>query len=145
MQKLFLVRHGESMAAKSGERDFNRVLSPRGRSDIERLANLLLDRISKSAVIVHSAAKRTTETAVILSEKLNIKRIAVENLYHGSTETYLEEMQLHSDNEQLLMVGHNPVITMLANDLCDHGPVFSPGTCAEFEVKNGDSFKLLTP
>lgn len=143
MQKLFLVRHGESMPAKSGEGDFNRVLSMRGKSDIERLGQLLSGHISKNALILHSSAKRTTETAEILSEKLKIRRMSAEKLYHGTTETYLTEIQLHSEINELLLVGHNPVVTMLANELCGFAPVFSPGSCAELEIKNDGSYYLL--
>lgn len=144
MQKLFLIRHGESLPAKSGERDFTRTLSLRGRTDIDRLATLLSGHLTSNAIIIHSSAKRTTETAEILAQRLKIKRIASDNLYHGTTENYRDALQQHSENEIILLVGHNPVITMLANELSVNAVVFSPGTCVEFEMKNIDSAQLLS-
>ncbi|MBI3373572.1 MAG: phosphohistidine phosphatase SixA [Betaproteobacteria bacterium] len=74
--RLYLVQHGEAQPESvSPERE----LTPRGRSDVERLASLLGARSVRVARVVHSGKTRARQTAEILAGRV-APRIAPEVL-----------------------------------------------------------------
>ena len=129
MQKLFLIRHGESAAAGAGSSDFQRILTLNGKSAIAALGNSLASQVISPVHIHCSAAKRTTETAEILASRLCGIIYANHGFYNGGLHDYLELLRNIGLQKQVILVGHNPVVTELHYHLTGNWSVFMPGTC----------------
>jgi phosphohistidine phosphatase len=69
--------------------------------------------------IIASPAERAFATALIIADKLGIKAnkvVSNEKLFTGDESDVLEVMESLDDSiKSVLIVGHNPVITMVAN------------------------------
>jgi len=65
--RLYLVRHGK---AEFGPEDADRLLSPRGRTDIEAMAQHLRAQEISVARVVHSTLARARETAEIFAAQI---------------------------------------------------------------------------
>ena len=130
MLKLFLIRHGEAESAKAGQSDHARPLTARGKSDISALGSKLFSPRSAPFHIVCSSAVRTVSTATLIGGGAAIHQ--EDDLYNGNPDTYLHVIRRHSSAEQLVLVGHNPVISWLSAELSGgRSGAFMPGTCAE--------------
>jgi phosphohistidine phosphatase len=116
-----LVRHAKSSQANDGERDFDRPLNDRGYTDAPLMAKVLIKRKIKPELILASDAKRTSETAQILAKELDIENSLINysnKLYLSSVKDYIKKIRkTDSDIKELMVIGHNPVVTELANEL----------------------------
>lgn len=113
--KLYLVRHGESIATGV---DDERPLSEKGREDIKRLARFIAPLKLQVSYIFQSPKLRAQETAKILSSNLSITkgietRIQLEAL--ASVNDIYDEIALL--NEDVVMVGHMPFMGKLVSKL----------------------------
>ncbi len=123
MKTLLLMRHGKSSWQQPGLRDHERPLIAKGQERTERVADYIQQKGLKPELIISSHATRSFNTAVIVSEILDYPRheILVEsNVYHGATEDlYNLVLSLPNVKESVLIIGHNPVITQLANEFIE--------------------------
>jgi phosphohistidine phosphatase len=134
MGKFFLIRHGESGAAPSNGSDFSRTLTERGKSALNSLAATLLSHV-KTPVHIHcSAAKRTVQTAEIIAAPFAGEIFPDRSLYTGGLHDYLDYLQAIRHEDQIFLVGHNPVVTELHYHLTGIWSTFNPGTCAILET-----------
>lgn len=119
MKHLFLMRHGE--ASFSADSDFDRSLTLRGCEKIGRIAKSFNNNIPDIDMMYCSSAKRTQETAQIFSQSVLIKQKEFTRIiYDGDMRDLMDLVENCPDeNDRLLIVGHNPVISMLASSLCD--------------------------
>ncbi len=119
-KELFLVRHATANEAERGEKDGERELSPKGYQDATRLGHHLLEQQQRVDLMLVSTAQRAQSTAEILAEQMQ----------HGGRVTYSDELYQASVrsvlaliNQQeeavthLMIVGHNPTLTYLAEYL----------------------------
>lgn len=122
MKKLILVRHGKSSWENPLE-DVERPLKKRGYEDAEIIIKAFAHYFEKPAKVYTSKAVRARTTAEIFKEKLKIddKDFAVEpNLYTFDEERILDFIKSQDDAvDQLMIFGHNPAFTALANELGD--------------------------
>ena len=119
MRQLLLLRHGEAESAAPSSRDFERALTQWGRSEvIEAAAHIRRAGLTLDAALV-SPARRTRETVELIHDALHIRRISYEpSLYLGGPDTLLQTVQrCDADSQTLLLVGHNPGISELAQQL----------------------------
>lgn len=113
MKKLYLLRHA-SADMGWGQKDSDRPLTDFGQSQAQKIAQ----SIQGIHHVICSNACRTMETLNTIIEystkpnKVEFK----ENLYNANAQTLLEEIQL-LEEENVLVVAHNPGIHMLAHDL----------------------------
>ena len=118
---LYLLRHAETAEKQLGQQDKDRELTQRGvREALLIGSHLCKENISFSAVYSSSAERaRTTAGIVADAMKIDIASIRVEDaLYDASTRTFFEFItQLDNELQHVLCVGHNPVITYLAESL----------------------------
>lgn len=118
---LYLLRHAESAEKQLGQQDKDRELTQRGvREALLIGAHLYKENISLSAIYASSAERaRTTAGIVADAMKLDAENIRIEDaLYDASTRTFFEFVtQLDNDLQHVLCVGHNPVISYLAESL----------------------------
>jgi phosphohistidine phosphatase len=121
VKQLILFRHAKS-SWKSGTRaDVSRPLADRGKRDAPRMGRRLAARGARPALVLSSHAARALETARLIMppigydpDKLEID----EDLYLASPDEILDVVAAQDDvHPCLLLVGHNPGLTELANVL----------------------------
>lgn len=143
IQKIILVRHGESADKQVGQTDFERVLTDRGKISIQQLGRFLKQENIFPDSIFASTAVRTQQTAEILAAEIGKKEIEnVASLYNGTDSEYLNILSQTAGT--VLIVGHNPAISFVAGKLCtDYSICFAPGQAAIIEISTDHSKNLF--
>lgn len=120
MLRLLLLRHAKA-EQDSGEGDFARALTARGRNDAAKMGHALDTHAHIPDFILCSSAKRTVETFELLVPEL-AKPPGVEflkGLYLAPSKKIFEFVRSTPENTKSLMViGHNPGMEDLAIRLC---------------------------
>ena len=121
MKRLILCRHAKSSWKDITLEDIDRPLNKRGKRDAPEMGRRLAAQEIKPDVIVSSPARRARNTARQLAKALGFKKknvIIIDKLYAASPEELLEIIHQFSDAlSMVIMVGHNPEMTMTANIL----------------------------
>jgi phosphohistidine phosphatase len=142
---LYLIRHAETLEKKPGETDLQRELTPKGLSDALALQKYMLERKIILDTIVHSPASRTTQTALLINKPFSALLVKNLVIYTGSPVELVELIrQFSSKSISAAIVGHNPTISWLANDLCNEPlPNFVPSTmvCLKFNLASWNELK----
>ena len=136
MKKLFIIRHTQKEEEKIGQDDYDRILSPRGIEDAQKIAEFLNNKNPKIDLIVASPAKRTRQTAEILASKIEYKKNIMFNevLYMAFVNELLETITYTYDSvDNMILVGHNPSLTALALTLVGFKEKFEMGAVMEIE------------
>ena len=137
MKTLYLIRHAKSSWKHPELDDFERPLNRRGRSDAPKMGKILREKNILPDTILSSPANRAATTARILAELMDypfenihyvdqIYEASVQGLYNiiaGIEEKYVKVM----------LVGHNPGMTFLANSLANYSITNLP-TCGIFAI-----------
>jgi phosphohistidine phosphatase len=145
---LWIIRHAKAKDIEFGEADFERKLSKRGKEDAEEMAIELKKKGISPDKIYVSPAKRTRKTAEIMAEVLNYpidNLVEIAGIYEASQQTLAKIIHNFDDSvSQVLLIGHNPGLTLVADYLSDQEIDFLP-TCGvayiQFEV---DSWQLIS-
>jgi phosphohistidine phosphatase len=121
---LHLLRHAKSSWDDPGLEDHDRPLAPRGR----RAARLLAAHIAKHGIAVDlvlcSSAVRARQTLELVGPSLGgTPDIRTEDgLYAAGAPDLLSRLRSVDDRTwRVLMIGHNPGLEDLAEDLAGHG------------------------
>lgn len=119
MKTLYLVRHAKSSWETEGLSDDQRPLMSRGIKKTKLIVDFLIKRETKIDLIISSQAVRAFETAKILAKGLHypVEKIRIEpKIYDGLYDRFLNVIY-GTDNgtDSLMIVGHNPTITGVAN------------------------------
>ena len=125
MRRLLLLRHSKTERPEPGQRDRDRKLMERGRSDAPLIGTYMArHRLTPDLVLV-SPAKRTLETWELVEGALNkTPQVArEERIYNARTRTLADLIRETEDAGSLLMIGHNPGLHDLANELIGSGEV----------------------
>lgn len=122
MKRLILVRHGKS-SWKHDVADDERPLKKRGYKDGKLVAGAFEKFFSKPVKVWSSPAVRALETATIFKEKLQIedRDFSIKSsLYTFNKNQLLDQIsQCDPRVDKLMIFGHNPAMTFLANQLGD--------------------------
>jgi len=120
-KQLLLVRHGKSDWGNLDLKDFDRPLNKRGKENAPEMAERLVQRGFKFDLIVSSPAKRAKSTAKFFAEAFQVDDIQYEeSIYEANTTALLKVINgLDDSAETVIMFGHNPGFTDLANELSD--------------------------
>ncbi len=142
-RELILIRHTKTNQAELGQRDFDRALKKDRTDDARNMANHLKELGLQPDLILCSPALRTKQTAEFFCEKLkyDFNKILYDmRLYESSVEDYMEVVQeTNKKIETLIVVGHNPCITQLANQFSKKEIDFMPTTAVVWlEFENDD-------
>ena len=70
--RLLIIRHARAAAAAHGSNDEARPLTDEGRHEFQLLAREIAEREAIPEFIIHSPARRTTETASILATEVGV-------------------------------------------------------------------------
>lgn len=121
MKRLTLFRHAKSSWSESSLADHERVLSARGERDAPTMGERLAARKFRPSLIISSSAVRARRTAKLVAAALNYpdEFLQIEKeLYLATARKILELVCAQADNfGDLLLIGHNPGLTELVNQL----------------------------
>jgi phosphohistidine phosphatase len=145
MKTLFLVRHAKSSWDDAALPDKDRPLNDRGKRDAAKMGERLAKHDVKPDLILSSPARRALTTAEIIAKKLDYKRksIVVDGrLYATEADDLLSAIRkLGNKPKRVMIFGHNPELTELANRLSSK--ITRMPTCAvaefTFEAKSWSS------
>ena len=122
MKQLILLRHGEAQAKRPGLSDFDRALTGYGRTEALDAADCLRQVAVRVDEFLVSPAVRARETALIVAAQLDFNHELRydEQLYGEEMQTLLQSVQrCGTDTAAVLVVGHNPAISILAGHLAN--------------------------
>jgi phosphohistidine phosphatase len=108
---LILWRHAEAHAAREGQDDLSRALTPKGERQAQRMAEWLNQRIAHSTRILVSPAVRAQQTAKALGKNFKTVQALAPD---GSPEALLSSVRWPEGNEPVLVVGHQPTLGVVA-------------------------------
>jgi phosphohistidine phosphatase len=126
MKQLILLRHGEAQAQRPGLADFDRSLTDHGRTEALDAADCLRRIAVRIDALIASPARRAKETALIIAARLDFNHTLLFDpfLYREDMQALLESAQrCEADARAVLLVAHNPGISLLARHLADSLPV----------------------
>lgn len=118
---LYLVRHAKSSWDHPGLSDRERPLNKRGEHDAPYMAKRLVKKPVLPQRIISSPAIRAQSTAQAFARELDITGsgfIINKNIYGAGTGQLIDIIrQVESDIDCVMLVGHNPDMTWLVNEL----------------------------
>jgi phosphohistidine phosphatase len=119
MKTLYLIRHAKSSWSDSSLRDKDRPLNSRGLRDAPFMAKMLKGRGVQADAIISSPANRAFTTATYFAKEMEIAKndiIQEEDIYEAYTEEIHRIIHALPDQfETVLLFGHNPTFTSVAN------------------------------
>ena len=86
MKKIIFLRHADSKDTEAGEKDIDRILTERGKTDAVKIANKILYREKNVDLIVTSNAVRAVETANLVAEQLKLDSRSIKLRLFGDVE-----------------------------------------------------------
>jgi phosphohistidine phosphatase len=121
---LHIVRHGKSSWDFEDISDIDRPLSPRGINNAYLMAKKLSERKVVPDLFITSPANRAVYTSIIFARilKFPYENIKIEDsVYMGYTEDLIRLIRSQEPTlSNILIFGHNPAFTSLANHLMEH-------------------------
>ena len=121
MKELWIIRHAKAKGSSDSGRDYDRELSDKGIKAAVQLASRIASSERSPTWIVSSAAARTMETASIVQQSCGLLQdvlIPSYELYLAPSGPYSDAIRsLPPDIRRAAIVGHNPTLTGLVNDL----------------------------
>lgn len=137
MKILMLMRHAKSTWSDEYPEDFERPLNKRGLRDAPKMGRLMAEQVVTPDCIITSAARRAVDTAAAVASTSGYEGglFVTRELYHAPANTYLELAGRQPDTVQrILMIGHNPGIGQLVEQLSGQATDMPTGAVACFDV-----------
>ena len=117
---LYLLRHAKSSWKDFSLSDFDRPLNKRGKHDAPFMAEKMKEKGIHPESIIASPAKRAKKTAKIFSDVLETALFLEKKLYSADIHEMLWIIQKAFETQDTIMiVGHNPELTLLNDTLSD--------------------------
>ncbi|MEO7387169.1 MAG: histidine phosphatase family protein [Gammaproteobacteria bacterium] len=124
-RQLTLVRHAKSSWDDPGMKDKERPLNERGERDAPRMGQRLRDRGARPTLILTSPAVRARRTAQIIAREIGYPLEFLqreEELYLASPDDITAVISRQDSSfRDIIVCGHNPGLTELANRLTGAG------------------------
>ena len=132
MKRLTLIRHAK--ASWDADKDFDRTLHKRGLEDAPEMGRRIHNAGLYPDCIRSSSATRALQTANLVIASLGYAedKIVEDNaIYNAETETLLTTVKGQADScQHVLLVGHNPGMTELCNQLGEKFRIDDLPTCS---------------
>ena len=149
MKRLYLIRHAKSSWDDPDLSDIDRPLNKRGKKDApimgERLKN---EHKAKPDLIISSPAKRAIRTARVIAKEIGYSKEKIEikdSLYASGVTAMLNVIHYLDDSlDEVMLFGHNPDLTSLANHLSNQHVDNIPTCgifCVDFDLKSWQDVK----
>jgi phosphohistidine phosphatase len=134
MKRLTLVRHAHAKVQAAAVTDFERPLSRRGKAEAKATALRLCAAGLQPDLLIASSALRTLQTAEIIARESQIPErqlLRDERLYLATLDAVLEVIHATGPRiEHLMLVGHNPGVSALAEVLAPQAQLGELATAA---------------
>jgi phosphohistidine phosphatase len=118
---LTIVRHAKSSWKEASLPDFDRPLNKRGKADAPEMGRRLAARGVKPDLVVTSPARRARRTAQVVAKELGLDKdeiVQVGAIYEAGLTTLVSLVSgLDDKADHVMLVGHNPGLTELAEHL----------------------------
>ncbi len=118
-RQLIIARHGKSSWKQESIKDIDRHLKERGIHDAYKMANRLNDNTIHPEILISSPATRALHTAMIFARTLNhpLDQVQLQEIFYtGDEQDVLDVVRQTPDsNSSVMIFGHNPTFTDLAN------------------------------
>jgi phosphohistidine phosphatase len=108
---LILWRHAEALEMRELADDLDRALTPKGERQAQRLATWLNRQLPASTRVLASPARRAQQTAAALDRKFKTLPALAPD---GTVEGLLHAVRWPDAREPVLVVGHQPVMGLVA-------------------------------
>jgi phosphohistidine phosphatase len=116
MITLAIARHAKSDWGDPALSDHDRPLNARGLRDAPAMAKLLAARGFRPETILSSTATRAKDTAAAFATALGVPVVLEHSLYGASAEELLA-VAAASGQQRVLLVAHDPGLSVLASSL----------------------------
>lgn len=117
-KNLYLLRHALASEKSGDQHDIDRSLTSTGLQNATRMGINFLNKKNQFDIIISSPAVRAMSTASLIAEQMKSDPLKIhlnQEVYEASTRTLLQVInQLKEDWQSVLIVGHNPSLTYLA-------------------------------
>jgi phosphohistidine phosphatase len=120
--QLYILRHGIAEDARPGRSDSERALTPEGKEKLRRVLDRAKRAGTEPTLILTSPYVRAVETAKLAAQRLECRQALLETdalLPSSSPQAVWEEIRTHQRQEQLLLSGHEPLLSQLVAFLLD--------------------------
>lgn len=137
MKTLLILRHAKSSWKYDDLSDHDRPLNNRGRRDAPRIGRLLAEIDLLPDLIISSTARRARRTAELVVENSGCDgEILLErDLYAAEPEAYRDALRrLGGDHGRLMVVGHNPGLEDLLEELTGEWERMPTAALAQVEL-----------
>lgn len=115
--QVYLLRHGIAEEAHGATSDGDRELTAEGRRKLRETLRVLASAEVRPSLILSSPLKRAVETAEIAREILKTRPDVLHTKAlspNSSVEQVWDEIRVHRDEPEMLLVGHEPLLSRLA-------------------------------
>ena len=135
-KRVFLVRHAKALKREEWSKDdCLRPLTEEGVEEFKRFLDWLEPVLPKKALVVSSPCERALHTAKLMAEKIK-GDLKVEELLSpdAEPEDYEEVLKKYKRKRNLILVGHEPDLSLFLNHLTCLSPsrlAFKKGAVAE--------------
>ena len=140
-KQLYLLRHARTLERQPDEKDIDRILTPIGFQNANRMGMLFKNKKAKPDIIISSRAIRTQQTAESIAEHVSydFNKVHINNeVYEASVRTLLSVINNFKEEwKTVILIGHNPSISYLAEYITGE-PIGNMSTCGLVSVQ----FKL---
>lgn len=146
MKILYLLRHGKSSWENASLNDFDRPLNDRGDRESTEMGKYMLENNYIPDIILSSPSERTTETTenIVRELKFNGEIKYIENLYLASSSEIREVIE-NTKSESALIIGHNPGLETLLNEITKEDHVMKTSHLAVIDLEKGELIKFIRP
>lgn len=118
--QVYLLRHGIAEEARDGKSDADRELTADGRRKLREVLRVASEAAAQPSLVLSSPLIRALQTAQIASQILRYKKeilradVLLPNSQPGRV---WDEIRVHRDERELMLVGHDPLFGQLAGYL----------------------------
>lgn len=147
MKTLYLIRHAKSSWKDHNLDDFDRPLNKRGKRDAPFMGELLADNEILPDIIYSSPAKRASDTAKIIAQKIGYtKEIVYDERIYEFNFVILVRIIKEIDNiyESAFLFGHNPILNIFMEEYCDFDENIPTSGVIKM-IFDCDDWKKITP
>ena len=141
MKILYIARHAKSNWGEVGYSDFDRPLNDEGLNDARGMAKHLLSMDLKVDEIISSGAMRALTTAQFYAEQIHGDLTVVKDdaIYQADErELFQVVSEFSSELNNVMLVGHNPTLSLLVELLTGDLINMSAGSIVEVKLDMDD-------
>jgi phosphohistidine phosphatase len=137
--EIYILRHAIAEEAKAGQPDSDRRLTKEGREKLQRILSTARRAGVRPDVVLSSPYRRALETAEAAHQVLGLQEriLQTDVLTPGYTpDRVWEEIRLHRDAAQILLVGHEPQLSSVVQFLTGGRVEMKKGAMARVDVES---------